>query len=102
MKRFILYLFFNTVKSEMLVTQSRFEEMYSLEDFGGKEGYGEVCEAKNRTDDLSYAVKIIDRPNDFKTLKDLFEEYDELLNLGHDNILQMFHFSIPQETSHGK
>ena len=85
----------------MEITQSRFEHLYSLEDVYGKGRFGEVFKSKNRIDSLYYAVKIIDQSNDVEALKTVFKERNNILDVGHDNIMQVFNFSVPMDSLQG-
>ena len=50
---------------------------------------------------MDYAVKIIDTLDYSLELKKLFDNNSELLRLGHDNILQTFHYSISLDSNEG-
>jgi len=90
------------VKNRIEITPTVLEETYSCEEFVGKTRHGEIYKARNVEDSTDYAVKIIDTLDYSLELKKLFDNNSELLRLGHDNILQTFHYSISLDSNEGK
>ena len=91
----------NKVKNRIEITPTVLEETYSCEEFVGKTRHGEIYKARNVEDSMDYAVKIIDTLDYSLELKKLFDNNSELLRLGHDNILQTFHYSISLDSNEG-
>lgn len=90
------------------ITPSNFTEMYSsCEDIISHGSYGEVFKAKHSKDSLDYAVKVIEKRQDSERLMKMFKErfhnlnLNQFLNLGHDNIMQVFNYSYSPEEFEG-
>ena len=90
------------IKTDRKVSPIHFDKLYSLEGICGKGSFGRVYKAKNNIDSTNYAVRIIDQNNHCNTLSDMFAKEDAILNIGHENVMQMFHFALLKDDSGGK
>jgi len=76
-----------------LLKQSRFKTDFEAVDFIGKGGFGTVLKARNKSEDLTYAIKIV-RFRDFrvpsKRFQRVFREVTTLARLDHVNIVRYY------------
>ena len=86
----------------MKISSGCFRQIYEHHDNLGNGRLGEASKAKNRVDLLNYAVRTIDRESHNDAIRELLKTNDQILSLGHDNIIQTVHWSIPQKGTEGK
>ena len=85
----------------MELSSSRFLGKYTLHDDLGSGRFGDVSVAENDDDSLKYAVRTIDKQIYIDELRNILLKNEQILNLGHDNIIQTFHWSLPKQGMEG-
>ena len=85
----------------MELSSSGFLEKYTHHDDLGSGHFGDVSLAENNDDSLKYAVRTIDKQVYIDELRNMLLKNEQILNLGHDNIIQTFHWSLPKQGMEG-
>ena len=78
----------------MDITPDQFEEIYSIASLVGEGNFGKYSRVCNIKESFSYALKVTKLPDEKELKKNILVETDFIRRLGHDNILQFFHFSV--------
>ena len=88
----------------MDLTPNEFVEAYTcpIESTLGKGKFEKVYKLMSSQSDMECAVKIIKLPEDSEKKAHVLKQMDALRSLGHDNIAQVFHFSIFEGKLHRK
>ena len=88
----------------MDLTPNEFVEAYTCPILStlGKGKFEKVYKLRSSQNNMECAVKIIKLPEDSERKEQILKQMDSLRSLGHDNIAQVFHFSIFEGKLHRK